>query len=720
MGETTPRKNWRQRTPTVMQMEAVECGAAALSIILAQHGRIVPLEQLRISCGVSRDGSKASNVLKAARSFGLEGKGRRMEPEGVRALGKAAIVFWNFNHFLVVEGFKGDKVFLNDPATGPRVVTTAEFDEGFTGIVLDLEPGDAFEKGGRAPSMLGSIRDRLPGSYRNILFLVLVGLALVIPGLMIPIFTKVFVDEYLIGGMDTWVRPLIVIMITTMLVMIGLQWLQLQVLLRLRTRLSISNSAKFFWHILRLPVSFYNQRSAGEIGTRVAINDSVADVMANDLAMSVLAIITIIFYAGLMLTFDPVLTMVAVVIAILNLLALKAVARKRKDGSQRLLMDQGKLMGTSMNGLVAIESLKASGTETDFFSRWAGHHSKALNAQQTLGASTFLLLAIPPLLTGLNSVLILTFGGLRVIQGALTIGGLMAFQALAASFIGPINNLINVAGNIQQMSGDMRRLDDVLEYPANSLDETKAAPSTESRLEGYLELRDLTFGYSPHEPPLIENFNLRLKPGQRVALVGPSGCGKSTISKLVMGLYELWSGEILFDGSPRERIAHLQLVNSLAMVDQDISMFAGTVRENLTLWDDSIPEARMVQAARDACVHEIIAARANGYESEVSEDGLNFSGGQRQRLEIARALVNDPRIVVLDEATSALDTVTEMTVEANLRRRGCTCLIVAHRLSTIRDCDEIIVLDRGKVAQRGTHEEMKDVDGIYRRLIQTM
>ncbi|MEY4757915.1 MAG: hypothetical protein RJA34_2813, partial [Pseudomonadota bacterium] len=481
--------------------------------------------------------------------------------------------------------------------------------------------------------------------------------------------------------------------------------------------------SKFFWHVLRLPVVFYAQRSAGDIATRVAINDRVAELMTGDLATTVLNVLMVAFYVGLMLSYDPTLTFVGICIAVLNVVFLRVVSRKRRDAIQKLACDNGKLMATSMNGLQMMETLKASGMESDFFTKWVGNQTKVMNGQQAMASVDVLLGAVPPLLTALNTALILSLGGLRVMDGHMTMGMLIAFQSLMTSFIEPINHLVSMGAKVQEMEGDMNRLDDVLKYKCDPQTEHIGQPGAAEdqpvvRLSGHVELRNVTFGYSPLDPPLVEKFNLTLRPGMRVALVGMSGCGKSTISRLVMGLYKPWSGEILFDGKTREEHSRHSLIASLSMVSQEIALFSGTVRDNLSMWDETLPEAQLVQAAKDACIHDVIASRQGGYDGKVQEGGGNFSGGQRQRVEIARALAINPRILVLDEATSALDPVTEMRVDDNLRRRGCTCLIVAHRLSTIRDCDEIIVLDRGRVRERGTHGELLLLGGLYASLMQ--
>ena len=711
----------RVRTPTVLQMEAVECGAAALGIVLAYHGRIVPLEELRLACGVSRDGSKASNIVKAARAYGLVPRGFRKEPQGLKTLPLPMILYWGFNHFLVLEGFGKGKIYLNDPASGPRVVTEEELDQSFTGVVLTFEPGPSFTRAGQFPSLFEALYRRLANQRAALAFAVLAGLCMVVPGLMIPAFNRMFVDRYLVGGLQAWALLLLQGMALTAILLVALNLLQQRYLFRLGQALMLTSASRFVWHVLRLPVEFFTVRYAGDVASRVRLNEQIAQFLSTQLAMNVLSVIVIAFYALIMVQYDVPLTLIGVTIALLNVVALRYVSRKRIDGNRRLLQDRGKLLSTSFSGLQMIETLKATGTDSDFFARWAGHQARALNAQQELGAYTQYLAVVPPLLSALATIAILAVGGERVIAGSLSIGTLVAFQYLMAGFSGPINQLVSLGSGVQELEGNMNRLDDVLRYRADPVLAQYASPDGRAdgpaRLSGRLELRNLTFGYSRLEQPLIENFSLTLAPGARVALVGASGSGKSTVAKLVCGLYEPWSGEVLFDGKPRSAYSRRTITSSLALVDQEIFLFDGTVRENLTLWDTTVPEPQVVRAARDAAIHEDVAARPGSYESRIDEGGRNFSGGQRQRLEIARALVGDPTILTLDEATSALDPATEKVIDDNLRRRGCTCLIVAHRLSTIRDCDEIIVLERGKVVQRGTHEQMRDADGPYARLI---
>jgi NHLM bacteriocin system ABC transporter peptidase/ATP-binding protein len=717
-GHRSPR---RVKTPTVLQMEAVECGAAALGIVLGYYGRFVSLEQLRVECGVSRDGSKASSIVKVAREYGLVAKGLRKDIAELEYLPVPMIVFWEYNHFLVVEGFGEDRVYLNDPAMGPYYISPEEFEASYSGIVLTFELGPEFKRGGKRHSVLMELLRHLHAEKPALVYAVLAGLALIIPAILAPTFSRIFVDEYLVEGLEYWVKPLLLFMVGVAVLQAVLTWLQQRCLLHHEVKLAVKMSGQFLWHILRLPVEFFTQRYAGDVASRVAVNDRLARVIAGDLATNFLGLMVLIFIAGLMALYDVRLTLLVIGVALLNLVALQYVSAQRKDLNLRLMKTNGKLMGTSMNGLQMIESLKASGAESDFFSRWAGYQAKMIEVQQQFGAYGYYLAAVPPLLTALNSAMVIGLGGLLIMNGHITMGMLVAFQSFMMAFITPLNNLVGLGAVFQEADGDIRWLEDIMHYPPGvELGDVQLRPEKyPPKLAGHLELKNVTFGYNRLAPPLIENFSVKLRSGSRVALVGASGSGKSTISRLVCGLYEPWSGEVLLDGHPRQDLPRRLITRSLAMVDQTIMIFEGTVRENLTLWDNTIPEEDVVQAAKDALIHQELMSRPGAYTYKVEEGGGNFSGGQRQRLEIARALTVNPTLLVLDEATSALDPVTEEHIDNNLRRRGLTCLIIAHRLSTIRDCDEIIVLDQGKVVQRGRHQELKDQGGLYAILIQT-
>jgi NHLM bacteriocin system ABC transporter peptidase/ATP-binding protein len=714
--------NRRVRTPSILQMEAVECGAAALAMILATYRRWVPLEELRHECGVSRDGSKANNVLRAARKYGLEAKGFKYDAlDKLYTLELPVILFWNFNHFVVLEGFKGGRAFLNDPAQGPRSVSMAELDGSYSGVVLTFKPGPEFVKGGQSPNMLPALRRRLRGSEWALIFTIMCGLFLVVPGLAVPAFTQVFIDDYLVKGQGYLLVPLLWMMAGAVVVQGALKWLQEYYLLRLETRLALSTSSTFFNHILRLPASYFGQRFAGEIGSRVQINDKVASIVSGKLAMTVIDSIMTLFYGALMCVYDVKLTLIVAGLAMLNVASVKLAARLRTDGSRRLMQDLGKLMGVSMNGLQMIETIKATGSEPEFFARWSGYFAKTVNSQQYLQVLGQIASSVPTFVQTLSTATVLVLGGLKVMDGHMTMGMLVAYQSLLGSFTRPIVTFVQFGSMLQELTADMNRLDDVVRFPIDP--QYRQDPQeirqdqTKIKLTGHVELRDITFGYSPLEKPLVEGFNLVVKPGRRVAIVGASGSGKSTVAKLTSGLFQPWKGEILFDGVPRHRLPRELVANSLGVVDQEVFLFGGTVAENVSMWDSTVPVQRVRTAGRDAAIDDVIEAREGGYQSRVQEGGGNYSGGQCQRLEITRSLVGEPTIMILDEATSALDPTTEAHIDDSMRRRGCTCIIIAHRLSTIRDADEIIVMERGQIVQRGTHEAMKDAEGPYKYLM---
>jgi NHLM bacteriocin system ABC transporter peptidase/ATP-binding protein len=711
------------KVPTVLQMESVECGAAALSIILGHFGKFVPLEKLRIACGVSRDGLKATNIIKAAKEYGLEAKGYAKSIEKLMQIKTPAIIFWNFNHFLVLEGFTKNKVYLSDPAQGRYTVTHQEFDDSYTGVVLTFETTEKFEKGNEKRGLMASLASRIKYSRQSIFFIILASLFLVIPGLVIPSFLKVFIDKYLVNNFSGFVMPLLLIMAGILIVNSLLVYIQQYFLLKLETKLALATSSKFLWHVFHLPIAFFTQRYSGEIGNRVSLNDKVAKLLSGDLANAVLNVIVVIFYALLMFSYDVILTLVGITMAVINIVILQYVSRARKDGNRQLTNETGKLLGTTTSGISMIETLKASGRENDFFTNWIGYLAKVTNAQQELGWLSTRLNTIPPLLTSLTTSAILGIGALRIMDGQMTLGALVAFTYLMNNFINPVNQLVSVGAMLHETESDMGRIDDVMNYEVDNQFREENAVKTESakqnKLVGYFEMDNVTFGYNPTIPPLIEKFNLKLKPGSRVALVGGSGSGKSTVAKIASGLYDPWEGNILLDGKSRKEIPRNIITESLSVIDQDVLVFNGTINENIAFWDTLISEKNIVQSARDAAIHDVIAARTDAYDSKVMEGGANFSGGQRQRLEIARALVSNPSILVMDEATSALDPATEKMVMDNIKKRGCTCLIVAHRLSTIMDCDEIIVMEFGKIVERGTHQQLMSMNGVYSQLIET-
>jgi NHLM bacteriocin system ABC transporter peptidase/ATP-binding protein len=711
---------WRKavkRTPTILQMEASECGAAALAIVLAHYGAWIPLEQLRTACGVSRDGSKASNIVRAARSFGLSAKGFRKEPSTLHETPMPCIIHWNFNHFVVLEGIDGDRVYINDPAVGRRRIDMAELDLAFTGVVLTMERTEAFVKTGSEPRGLRLLLRELRGSKTAVGLLVVVSLALVVPSIVVAGFSKIFVDDILIRHTSNWLIPLLIGMAITATFRAILTMVRQSLLLRLQTKLAVVMISRFLWHVMALPVEFFTQRHAGDVASRVSANEQIARLLSSGIAANALNLTSIVFFAIAMAIYDLPLAALGVGMSLMNVLALRLMGDRRQDVSRSLAIERGKLIGATVSAVRTIETLKASGLEDEAFGQWAGIQAKALNAEQELGVSSAMLDLMPTLFSGLTVAAILGFGGLRVIEGSLTLGSLIAFQSLMASFSEPVNELVNYVGSFQTIKGALERLEDVYNYPVDNSSKAVATDRFPPKLAGRVELHNIQFGYSVLEPPLLADLSINVPPGARIALVGASGSGKSTLAKLICGLYRPWSGEIRIDGWTLPEIPPQVFANSVAYVDQDVFLFEGTARDNLTLWDATVTEADLSQALRDAAIHEDIAARAGNYDCYVNEGGTNFSGGQRQRIEIARALVSNPSVIVLDEATGALDPITEKSIDDSLRRRGCTCIIIAHRLSTVRDCDEIILLQQGKIVERGTHEQLIALQSAYAKLV---
>ena len=710
----------RVKVPTVLQMEATECGAASLAMILAHYGLWLPLEKLRQECGVDRDGSKASNVLRAARNRGCECHGYRWSADTLREQDYPLIIHWEFNHFVVLEGIHKDTVYLNDPAVGRRTVAWADFRTSYTGVTLSFEPTEEFQPAGHRYNIFWAVAQKLKEDKWAVLFVLLLGLCMLIPNLASPIFQQVFLDDILTKKHPEWATNFFIAMTASFVICGVMNWMRAVVLTYWQRKITLADSSAFFWHVLRLPLQFFQQRYAAEVASRIGFNENIAGVLSGSAATSMLDLIIAVFYLGLLLQYSVTLTMIGLVFTGVDLAFFLLTRRHLTDLAMRIQQDAGKEYGVSMNGLAMIETIKANGNEAAFFSKWAGYQTKVLSGQLEQAIWAMNVSTLPTLLAGINGALVMTIGGFSIMEGAMTAGMFMAFQNLMGSFQAPVNSLIGLGSTLQTTEMQMQRLNDVRCYQVDELNYPEQEKETHKgrRLSGQLDINHMDFGYSPLSAPLLQDFNLHLAVGRWVAIVGASGSGKSTLAKIVTGLYEEWAGEVRFDGILRRDLPRSVIVNSLASVDQDIFQLSGTVRQNIALFDDSIPMRDVIQAAKDACIHEDIMKLEKGYDYMVQEGGFNFSGGQRQRMEIARALVKNPSLLVLDEATSALDPLTEQQVLLNIRRRGCACVIVAHRLSTIRDCDEIIVLSAGDVVERGTHRAMIQHDGPYRRLIE--
>ncbi len=708
------------KVPVVMQMEALECGAASLAMVLAYYDKWVPLEQVRLDCGVSRDGSNLKNIYLAAVSYGLEPQAYRMNVSTIREQGTfPCIIHWNFNHFVVLDGFTKNKAVINDPARGVVQVTIEEFDMSFTGVALTFVPGEDFVPSGKRKSTLAFAAKRLRGAGPAVAFVVMTSVIGYLFGIINPVMSRIFFDRLLTGRAPDWLHPFIVILSLLTAFQIIVEWAKTEYSLKINGKMAIEGNASYMWKVLRLPIEFFTQRMTGDILQRQHTNASIASTLVGQVAPLALNIVMMGFYLFVMIRYSVPMTLIGFTSLLLNLLLARYMSAKRVNLTRVLMRDEGKLSSATMAGISMTETIKSSGAEEGFFRRWSGYQA-SVNTQMvkyaTMNAQFGM---IPALLTTLSNYAVLFMGVMLTMQGEFTVGMITTFQGLLSAFMGPAQTLISAGQTIQEMRTQMERVDDVMEYPDDPMvrDEEISDDISYSKLMGDIEVKNLVFGYSRLGNPIIKDFSMHIKPGSRVAIVGGSGSGKSTVSKLITGLYQPWSGEILFDGRPMSEYPRAVVTGSVAMVDQDIVLFEDTIENNIRMWDESIADFEVVLAARDAQIHDDILQRPGGYQGKLIENGRDLSGGQRQRLEIARALAQDPSVIILDEATSALDAKTEYELVKAVKDRGISCIVIAHRLSTIRDCDEIIVLEKGEIVERGTHDELFALGGAYTELV---
>ena len=707
------------KVPVVMQLEALECGAASLAMVMAYYGKWVPLEKVRMDCGVSRDGSKARNIMRAARNYGFDVEAYRQTPESLKNDGKyPCIIHWNMNHFVVLNGFKGKYASINDPARGTVKVTMEEFDKSFTGIVMIPTPSESFEPGGKPKSALDYAKKRLKGAGVAVAFVMLTTVISYLFGILRSATSRVFLDRLLTGKNPEWLEPFILLLLGFAILQLTVAWIQAIYTLKINGKMAVVGSTSYMWKVLHLPMHFFSQRLAGDIQGRLGLNASIASTMVKTFAPLLLNTVMMVFYLVLMINQSLLLTAVGVSTYILNVFTSSVISKRRKNRTRLKMRDSANLESTTVTGIDMIETIKAGGAEIGYFQKWAGYQASVNAKDQEVEQDNRLLGMIPSLLNSIANYLVLILGVWMCIEGEFTLGGVMMFQGFLSSFMSPAMMLVSAGQSLQEMTTSIERVEDVMEYPEDpSTAENAGAPIPTQKLSGRVDLRNVTFGYSPLDPPLIKDFSLSVKPGERVAIVGASGCGKSTLSKLISGVYQPWSGEILLDGKPRSAYPRDLLIGSLAVVDQDIILFEDTIQNNVKMWDDSIEDFEMILAARDAQIHDDIMQMPGGYQHKLTAGGKNLSGGQRQRLEIARVLAQDPSIIIMDEATSALDAKTEYDAICAIQNRGITCFVIAHRLSTVRTCDQIIVLDHGTIVEKGTHDELMKLHGAYADLV---
>jgi ATP-binding cassette, subfamily B, bacterial len=712
------RKVQKQRVPEIGQMSAVECGLACLAMVLSYHGRQTSIAELRAQSGLGRDGLSALSIVKIARNYNMRVRAISLQHADFRNIPLPAIVHWEFNHFLVVERSSSKGVSVVDPAQGRRQLTSEEFDQGFTGIAITLEPGVNFDRS-MASSKL-SLREYMLQYARQTptTIVQVVGASLLLQcfGLVLPLLTKFVIDELLPLKINSLMPLLavgiILLVITQSLATLLRDWL----LVYLRARIDMQMMLDFFERLLTLPYAFFQVRSSGDLLSRMGSNTVIRDTLSNQLISTFLDSGTVIIYFIILTWQSLPFAGLALGLGMLQVILLLTSNRAIHELSRKELAAQGKSQGYMAEALSGMATLKAAGAEQQAMEQWTNLFLEQLNISVRRNYLSVILSNIMTALRMLTPLALLWLGALEVLNGSFSTGTMFALNALAASFLTPLGSLVSSGQSLQVVRAHFERLTDVSSAEPEQ-DRTKALPPP--YLSGRIQLNHVSFRYDAENQDVLRDINLQIEAGQKVALVGRTGSGKSTLGKLLLGLYLPTQGQILYDNFPLSNLDYQEVRRQFGVVMQDTSLFSGSVRQNIALHDNSMENEKIVKAAQLAAIHQDILQMPMGYETLVSEGGSALSGGQRQRLAIARAIAHNPAILLLDEATSSLDVLTEQQVEQNLHAVDCTQVIIAHRLSTIRDADVIVVLDRGNIVEKGSHFELMVRNGYYAQLVRS-
>ena len=720
----------RHKVPTIFQMEATECGAACLSMVFSYHKNWLPLEQLRVECHITHGGASAATLLSVARSHGFQAKGIQTSLARLKNSRFPLILFWDYIHYVVLEGVSGDKYYVNDPAEGRKTFHEEEFKKKFTGICLLFEPGENFKPNNQTPP--SNLKVLWPYISKNIpeyIYLCLTAGLLVAFGLYLPFFIKNLFDNVIQDpAAHSFNHPILLPTCLVLLMSLGFNILQKVVLARLEMKINFMEARQIVSHTLKLPLMFFKQRYPGDLSQRLSSIESLSLLIGFAPVMVILSLVSLTVYGIAMFFYSQFMATIVCGFAVVYLFTFSRLSKKLTEESNKMGNESGVSYGWSANAIKVIDTIKSNGSSAFLFERCIGYVNKVIRAYNQVLNRSNLIGLLPITILTLFTAFIFSYGGWAFHQGQMALGDILAFQMLSLNFLQPISTIITSGSQLATSRANFDRINDILHHQPDTFYQNphtekkdqirkKINAQAERTLSGAIELRNVTFGYDRKKEPMIEGLSLTIRPKERIVFLGKSGSGKSTLAQLICGLMEPWSGDILFDGEKISLIPPDILAQSISYVNQDVALFDGTIRDNLSFWNPNFIEQDMMSALNIACIDKQINERPNRLDTLVLSGGSNFSGGERQRLELARALTNSPSILILDEATSALDPIIEAEIESRLRREGYTCIVIAHRLSTVRNADQLIVLDKGHIVEQGRHEELIAKEGYYNQLL---